>query len=77
MKTLFWALICLLCIVVIYTAVGTLIYTIFLGKDIWSAIKLTLRDFLFWKENDTHKEKHGKKFPWIAQVTVKKLLLNK
>lgn len=49
MKTLFWALICLLCIVVIYTIVGTLIYTILLGKDILSAIKLILRDFLFWK----------------------------
>lgn len=49
METLFWALICMACIVAIYTVIGTLIYTVLFGEDLWTAVKLTLSEFLFWK----------------------------
>jgi hypothetical protein len=49
METLLWALLCIACIVLIYTVIGTVIYTVLLGEDFRTAIKLTLREFLFWK----------------------------
>lgn len=49
METLLWALLCIVCIVLIYTVIGTVIYTLQLGEDFWTAVKLTLREFLFWK----------------------------
>ena len=49
METLLWALLCIACIVLIYTVIGTVIYTVLLGEDFLTAINLTLREFLFWK----------------------------
>lgn len=49
METLFWALLCLLSVVTIYTAISTAVYVIVFGVDFWSSVNMSLKEFLFWK----------------------------